>query len=186
MQRIRLNQHASQVHALQKFPQGSGFAAGIGGVGGLGDRHAKRLGVEAHLGNESGCARGSFRNRPTKRLAVAHQAIEALGDARLGSHPALEERLKGINIKLREQQPERGIGRRLAEIHTQQLVEGLPVPLCETFHPHQGALAAENRQDRHEQHPPLGKPDAAPHAAIRQGLEEADQIGGGSRIGRVG
>ena len=56
MQLIRLDQHAGQVHSLQKFLQGSGFAARIGGVGGLGDRPAKRLGVEAHLDDESGCA----------------------------------------------------------------------------------------------------------------------------------
>lgn len=116
MQRIRLDQHAGQVHALQKFPQGSGFAAGIGGVGGLGDRHAKRLGVEAHLGDESGCTLGGFRNRSTQRLAVAHQSVEALRDTRLARHPALEERLKGVNIQLGEELPEGGIGRRLAEI----------------------------------------------------------------------
>ena len=57
MQRVRQNQHPGQVHALQKLPQGSGLAASISGVGGLGDRHAERLGVKTHLGDEDAVGR---------------------------------------------------------------------------------------------------------------------------------
>lgn len=39
------------------------------------------------------------------------------------------------------------------------------------------AVAAEDGEDRHQQHPPLGKANPAAHAAIRKRLEEADQIG---------
>ena len=82
-------------------------------------------------------------------------------------------------------EPLGGIGRRLAEIRAQQLVENLAMAFG-GLHPHQGALAAQDGQDLHEQHPPLGEPDVASHAAIRQDLEEADQIVGSNRIGRQG
>jgi len=41
MQRVRLNQHALELNRVQKLPQRLGFAAGIGGVGGL-DQSAAR------------------------------------------------------------------------------------------------------------------------------------------------
>ena len=41
-------------------------------------------------------------------------------------------------------------------------------------------MAAQDRDDRHQQHPPLREADASPHPAIRQRLEEADQIACGS------
>ena len=51
MQRVRLNQKSFQLHAIEELPQGRDFSAGVGGVGALGDRHAQRVRVEAHLGN---------------------------------------------------------------------------------------------------------------------------------------
>ena len=45
-----------------------------------------------------------------------------------------------------------------------------------TLHPHKRTLAAQDREDGHEQHPPLGKEDTPAHPAVRQRLEEADQI----------
>lgn len=47
------------------------------------------------------------------------------------------------------------IRRRLAEISAQQLVEGLTATLGKTHHAHQRALAAEDRENRHQQHPQL-------------------------------
>lgn len=44
------------------------------------------------------------------------------------------------------------------------------------FHPNQRALAAKDRKDGYQQHPPLGKANAAAHPTIGQRLEEADQI----------
>ena len=51
MQRVGLHQHTLKFNSLQQKAQGLDFATGIGGVGGLGDCHAQRLGVEAHLGD---------------------------------------------------------------------------------------------------------------------------------------
>ena len=86
--------------------------------------------------------RGGVGDRTAQGLAVTHQGVEALGHARLGRHPALEERLKGVNIKLGEQQPERGVGRHLAEIRAQQIVVNLEMTFGEPLHPHQGTPAA--------------------------------------------
>jgi len=84
---------------------------------------------------------------------------------------------------LGQQQPERRVRWRLAEIGSQQLVERLPVAFGESLHSHQRALAAQDREDRHQQHPPLREADAAAHPAIGQRLEEADQIACSSRRG---
>ena len=52
-----------------------------------------------------------------------------------------------------------------------------------SLHAHKRALAAEDRQDRHQQHPPLEKADGTAHPAIRQCLEEADKNACSSRCG---
>jgi hypothetical protein len=66
------------------------------------------------------------------------------------------------------------------------LAKAQPSPSGVTLLPHQRALAAENRQDGHQQHPPLGEADAPAHPAVRQRLEEADQIACCSRGGGLG
>ena len=56
-----------------------------------------------------------------------------------------------------------------------------------TLHPHKRTLAAQDRENRHQQHPPPGKADPAAHSAIGQRLEKADQIACSSRrIGGLG
>ena len=57
------------------------------------------------------------------------------------------------------------------------------VPLGESLHPHQRALAAQDREDRHHQHPPLREANASAHPAVRQRLEKTDQITCCSRRG---
>jgi hypothetical protein len=57
------------------------------------------------------------------------------------------------------------------------------VALSETLDSHQRTLATRDREDRHQQHPPLGKADPAANPAIGQRLEKADQIACGSRGG---
>ena len=47
MQCIRLHQNAFQLDRLQQLPKRLGFAAGISGVGGLGNRAAQTLGIQA-------------------------------------------------------------------------------------------------------------------------------------------
>jgi len=61
------------------------LAPGVSGVGGLGDRHAQRLGVEAHLGNETRCAGMGLGNRSPQCLAVKHKSVELLGHTRLAA-----------------------------------------------------------------------------------------------------
>ena len=59
MQRIRLHQQpnsygegcAYELHAVQQLAQRCDLAAGIGGVGALGNGHAEAAGVEACLGD---------------------------------------------------------------------------------------------------------------------------------------
>jgi hypothetical protein len=66
---------------------------------------------------------------------------------------------------------------------TRALIECLAVPLGKTLHPHQRALAAQDREDGHQQHPPLREANAPAHPAIGQRLEKADQIACSSRRG---
>jgi hypothetical protein len=188
MQRVGLHQDPVKLHRLQQLAQGLDFAAGISGVGGLGDRHTQALGVEAHLGDEPRCARSGLVDGAPQRLAITDEGVELLGHTGLGSHPVAQQGFKARHIQLGQQQPERRIRRRLAEIGAQQLVERLAVSFGKALHPHQRALAAQDREDRHQQHPPLGKTDAPAHAAIGQRLEKADQIACSSsrRIGGLG
>lgn len=51
MQRVRLHNQSLKVHSIQQLPQRCDLTTGIGGVGVLSNRHAERLGIEAHLGN---------------------------------------------------------------------------------------------------------------------------------------
>ena len=64
-----------------------------------------------------------------------------------------------------------------------QHVDYLRVAFGESLHANQRALAAEDRQDRHQQPPPLGKADVPAHPAVRQRLEKIDQIACISRRG---
>jgi len=126
MQRVRLHQQTVQFDAIQELPQGRDLAAAIGGVGALGDGHAQRVGVEAHLGNETRCAGGVFSDRAPQCLAVANQCVDRIRDAGLGRHPLLEQGLESLHIELSQQQAEGGIRRRLGDMGAEQLVECLP------------------------------------------------------------
>ena len=182
MQRVRLHQQTVQFHAIQELTQGRDLASGVGGVGALGDGHAQSIGVETHLGNETRCAGGVFSDRAPQCLAVAHQCVDGLSHARLSRHPLLEQGLESLHVELSEQQAEGGIRRRLGDVGAEQLVESLAVPLYETLHAEQRALAAQDGQDRHQQHPPLREAHPTAHAAVGQRFEEADQIGCGTGV----
>ena len=41
MQRVSLNEHYLELDGLQQLAQGLNLTTGIGGIGGLGDRHAQ-------------------------------------------------------------------------------------------------------------------------------------------------
>jgi hypothetical protein len=185
MQRIRLHQYPIELNRLQQLAQSLNLASGIGGVGALGDRHTKGLGVEAQLGKESRCARSVFSDRARMHLAVTHQGVGLLGHTELRSHPVAREGFKAKHIQVSQQQPKRRIRRRLAEIGAQQRVKHLSVASDESLPAHQRTLANEDRHDVNQEYPPLGKAGTSAHPAIRQRLEEADQIGCSSRVGSV-
>ena len=84
--------------------------------------------------------------------------------------------------ELSQQQAEGRVRRWLGDLGTEQLVEGLAMPLGEPLHAQQRTLVAQDGQDRHQQHPPLRKAHPTAHAAIGQRLEKADQIGCSSRV----
>jgi hypothetical protein len=176
MQRVGLHQQAVELDAIQQLAQSRDLAAGIGGVGVLGNRNAQRVGVQAHLSDKTRCARSGLIDRTPQGLAIAHQGVDRLGDARLGCHPLLQQSLEPIDIELREQQPEGRIRWRLGDVGAEQLVQGLAVAFGKTLHPEQGTLVAENGEDRHQQHPPLRVANPPAQTAIRKRLEEADQI----------
>ena len=182
MQRVGLHQKTIQLDAIEELAQCRDLAAGIGGVGVLGYRHPKGVGVQAHLGDKTRCARGGFSDRTPQGLAVTHQGVDALGDARLGCHPLLQQGLKTLHIELSQQQPEGRVRWRLGDVGAEQLVEGLAVAFGKTLHPEQRTLVAENGQDRHQQHPPLRVANPPAQTAVRQCLEEADQIACSSRV----
>jgi hypothetical protein len=122
MQRVGLHQHTLKLDRLQQLAQSLDLAAGISGVGGLGDRHAQRLGIEAHLGNETRCAGLVLGDGTPQRFAITNQGVEFLGHAWLGRHPIPQQAFKARHIQLGQQQPKRGIRGRLAEIGAQELV----------------------------------------------------------------
>jgi len=183
MQRVGLHQHTLELDCLQQLARGLDLAIGVGGVGGLGNRHAQALGVEAHLSDECRGARVGLGDRTPQRLAITHQGARLLSHTRLGRHPVAQQGFKTGHVQLGQQQAERRVRWRLAEISAQERVERLAVPLGKTLHPHQRTLAAQDREDGHQQHPPLGKANAAAHPAIGQRLEKADQIACSSRRG---
>ena len=182
MQRVRLHQQTFQFDSFQELPQGSDLAAGVGGVGALGDGHAQRVGVETHLSNKTHCAGSVFSDRAPQRLTVAHQSVDRVCDTGLGRHPLLEQGLESLHIELSQQQAEGGVRRRLGDVGAEQLVESVAVPFGETLYAQQRTLAAQDGEDRHQQHPPLREAHPTAHATVGQRLEKADQIGCGSRV----
>ena len=96
--------------------------------------------------------------------------------AETGADPVPQQFLKALYVQLGQQQAECGIGWRLEDVGAETMVQGLAMAFGKPLHAHQRALVAENGEDRHQEHPPLGKADAAPHAAVWQGLEKSDQI----------
>jgi len=100
----------------------------------------------------------------------------------LGIDPVPQQALKALHVQLGQQQPERGIRWRLDDMGAEKLVQRPAMAFGEPLHAHQRTLVAEDGEDRHQQQPPLGKTDAAAHAAVGQILEEADQIRCGGRV----
>ncbi len=142
----------------------------------MGNGYSKDDGVQAHLGDEMHCARGGLLDRTPQGLAVTHQSVGRLGEARLGSHPLLHQGIEDIDIELKVEQPEGRVQRWVDNKNAEKLVEGLALALGKTLHPGQRTLIAEDGQDRHQQHPPLRVANPPAQTGIEKRLEEADRI----------
>ena len=119
MQRDVLHQHTLKLDRHQQLAYGLDLATGIGGVGGLCNRHAQALGLEAHLGNETRCTRDGLGDRAPKCLAITGQGVELFRHIPLGRHPVAQQGFKTRHDQLGQQQAKGGIRRRLAEIGAQ-------------------------------------------------------------------
>ena len=90
--------------------------------------------------------------------------------------------IKLFHIQLGQEQPKGGIRWWLEDMGAQQLVERLVVAFGKTLHAQQRTLAAQDRKNGHQQHPPLREANPPAHAAVGQGLEETNQIRCGRRV----
>jgi hypothetical protein len=81
-----------------------------------------------------------------------------------------------LQMGLIEQIEKGGIGGPALEVQAQNLVQDLKVPLGERLQIPKAAAVAEDPEHRHHQQVPLRVPHPAPVAAIRDRLEEADQV----------
>ncbi len=111
--------------------------------------------------------------------------------AETGADPVPQQALKALNVQLGQQQAERRIRWRFEDVRAEAVVQSLAMALLlrrslrlgDPLHAHQRALVADGHgEDRHQEQPPLRKADAAPHAAVGQGLEKADQMRCGSWV----
>jgi len=66
-----------------------------------------------------------------------------------------QQGLERLHIELKEQVTKRGIRRWLADLQAKNLIEQSQVAGGEPLHADQGALPAQDDQDRYQQHPPL-------------------------------
>ena len=137
MQCVRLNQQPLELRAIQQLAQRRDLTTGIGGVGALGNGQAQTVGVEAHLGDQTHYAGGGFIDRAPQGFVIADQSVDGLCDAGLGRHSLLQQALKSLHIQLSQQQPKRGIRRRLGDMSAEKLIEGLAVAFGKTLHAHQ-------------------------------------------------
>jgi hypothetical protein len=64
----------------------------------------------------------------------------------------------------------------LAHLGAEQLSEDFVMPFCKPLHLQELALVAVHGQDRHQRHQPLREAHLSAYVAVRQRIEEADQI----------
>jgi hypothetical protein len=127
VQRVRLHQQSLEVDAIEQLAQRRNLTAGISGVGALGNGHPKAVGVEADLGNETRCARSGLSDRSPQCLAVAHQGVDRVGDARLRQQPLQQQGFEPLDIKLSKQEAEDRVRGGLGDVGAEQFVENLAV-----------------------------------------------------------
>lgn len=106
MQRVSRYQQALELDLIQELKRGCDFSAGIGSMSALVDRHAKAVGVEAHLWVETHCAGGVLRDRVPQSPAVTHQSVDSLTISDLGIHQGMEQAVKDFQVELSKEWPE--------------------------------------------------------------------------------
>jgi len=150
----------------------------MGVVGRLGKCDAERPGYDRHQGDKPVTA-AIFRlhGRAAERLAITHQLVQTLCPTwDLADHPGLQHLTKLLQVGLIEQVEEGGIGGTSLEVQAERLVQRLPVPPGKGFQITGAAATAQDPQHRHQQQKPLRITHPAAVAAIRDGLEGADQV----------
>jgi hypothetical protein len=123
VQGIRLHQYVAELDAAEEALERSLLAALVSGIGGLGNGHAQRLGIQTHLGNERRCGTRFLIDRAAQRLAIAHQGVDAVNQGELLAHPLEQQGPERLHIELQEQVTEHGIRRWLADLKAENIVE---------------------------------------------------------------
>jgi hypothetical protein len=70
MQRVRLHQQSLELYPIEELPQGRDLTADIGGIGALGDHHAKAVRVETHLCDKIRCDGSGFIDQAPQGIAI--------------------------------------------------------------------------------------------------------------------
>ncbi len=76
MERIRLNQHTTQIQLPEELLEHCPLMVLARGVAGLSDRHAQCSGVERQLGNESRASTSRGLDGAPQRLTITNKQIE--------------------------------------------------------------------------------------------------------------
>ncbi|MCP9842023.1 hypothetical protein KBY93_15570 [Synechococcus sp. J7-Johnson] len=155
----------------------------MGVVGLLGHGDTQSTGIDRDLGDKTVVAVYGLDRRASQGLAVAHQLVKTLGAAwDLADHPGLQHLTELLQMGLVKQVKEGGIRRPALELQAQCLVQRLSVPLGNGLQIARAATATQDPKHRHQEQKPLGVTDPAAVAAVRNGLEEADQVIGSRLI----
>jgi hypothetical protein len=187
VERIRLNQHTLKFQRAQQGFQSRALVGFTGVEGGLRDRHTQLPGLERDLGDKASRPIGAIglRGRAPQGFAVTDQLIKVLVlISDLGDHPLPEQLEERLELHPLKQVEEGGVAGCLGQLQIQRGAECLVMPLGKTLQIPGAAAAAEDAQDRHQQQQPLGVTDPSALTALRQGLQEGDQIGTGRKLGQ--
>ncbi len=182
MERIRLDQHAFQIKAAQQLFEGGPLTGFVSVVGLLRARvYTVTWATKPWLPSSVSMAepRSVLPTASRKPKGYTHQLVETDGAAwDLADHPGLQHLPELLQMGLIEQVEKGCIRRPTLELQAQRLVQRLSVPPGKRLQIPRTAAAAQDPEHRHQQQEPLGVTHPATVAAVRDGLEEADQIAG--------
>ena len=138
----------------------------------------KGTGIDGDLGDKAVVAVSGLDRGALEGLAITDQLIQSRCTTwDLADHPGLEYLAELLEMRLIEQVEERRIRGPALEVQAQRLVQRFPVPLGEGLQIPGAPAVTEDPEHRHQQQVPLRIAHPSPVAAIRDGLEEADQVG---------